>query len=139
MKLVLDTNIIHEDFMLHGARITKLCSAAPSLGYEILVPEVVCDEMINQYRKKLQQNMSGYSAVVKLVNIIKTGTKSSFEKDSFVDKCVEDYKSVLQRRFQELGITVIPYPEVDAKKTGFKRLALKKAFQGDEGRNDWLL
>ena len=129
MKLVLDTNIIHEDYMLHGARITKLCSAAPSLGYEILVPEVVCDEMINQYRKKLQQNMSGYSAVVKLVNIIKTGTKSSFEKDSFVDKCVEDYKSVLQRRFQELGITVIPYPEVDAKKLVSKDLLLKKPFR----------
>ncbi len=41
MKLVLDTNVIHDDYMLHDPRITKLSSAAPSLGYEVLVPEVV--------------------------------------------------------------------------------------------------
>ena len=128
MKLVLDTNIIHEDFMLHGARITKLCSAAPSLGYEILVPEVVCDEMINQYRKKLQKNMSGYSVVVKMTYEVRTGKQSPFDKDSFVNKSVDDYRSVLLRRLGELGIIVIPYPEVDAKKLVSKDLLLKKPF-----------
>ena len=54
MKLVLDTNVIHGDFLLHGPRITKLCSAAPSLGYEVLIPEVVCDEKIIIISIKLQ-------------------------------------------------------------------------------------
>ena len=84
MKLVLDTNVIHDDFMLHGPRITKLCSAAPSLGYDVLVPEVVFDEVVNQYRKKLLQSMSGYSAVVKMIDEVKTGAKSSFEREAFV-------------------------------------------------------
>ena len=129
MKLVLDTNVIHGDFLLHGPRITKLCSAAPSLGYEVLIPEVVCDEMVNQYRKKLLQNMSGYSAVVKMIDEVRTGTKSSFEKDIFINKSVDDYKPVLQSRLHELGIHIIPYPSVDAKRLVSKDLLLKKPFR----------
>ena len=129
MKLVLDTNVIHGDFLLHGPRITKLCSAAPSLGYEVLIPEVVCDEMVNQYRKKLLQNMSGYSAVVKMTDEVRTGTKSSFEKDIFINKSVDDYKPVLQSRLHELGIHIIPYPSVDAKRLVSKDLLLKKPFR----------
>ena len=82
MKLVLDTNVIHGDFFFFFPRITKLCSAAPSLGYDVLVPEVVFDEVVNQYRKKLLQSMSGYSAVVKMIDEVKTGAKSSFEREA---------------------------------------------------------
>ena len=129
MKLVLDTNVIHDDFMLHGPRITKLCSAAPSLGYDVLVPEVVFDEVVNQYRKKLQQSMSGYSAVVKMIDEVKTGAKSSFEREAFVKECIDDYKPVLLSRLHELGIHIIPYPSVDAKKLISKDLLLKKPFR----------
>ena len=129
MKLVLDTNVIHGDFLLHGPRITKLCSAAPSLGYEVLIPEVDCDEMVNQYRKKLLQNMSGYSAVVKMIDEVRTGTKSSFEKDAFINKSVVDYKPVLLSRLHELGINIIPYPRVDAKRLVSKDLLQKKPFR----------
>ena len=129
MKLVLDTNVIHDDFMLHGPRITKLCSAAPSLGYDVLVPEVVFDEVVNQYRKKLLQSMSGYSAVVKMIDEVKTGAKRSFEREAFVKKCIDDYKPVLLSRLHELGIHIIPYPSVDAKKLISKDLLLKKPFR----------
>ena len=67
MKLVFDTNIIHEDFHLYGGRITKLCSAAEKLGYDLMIPDVVVDETVNQYRKKLLDNYSGYAGVMKLV------------------------------------------------------------------------
>lgn len=129
MKLVLDTNVIHDDYMLHGPRITKLSSAAPSLGYEVLVPEVVFDEVVNQYRKKLLQNMSGYSAVVKMIDETKTGAKISFDKEAFVGKCVDDYKPFLLNRLHELGINIIPYPIFDAKKLVIKDLLLKKPFR----------
>ena len=129
MKLVLDTNIIHEDFFLNGARISKLCSAAPALGYELLVPEVVCDEMVNQYRKKLLKNISGYAAVVKMTNGLKYGVKGAFEKDTFIEKSVEDYRTVLMSRLNELDIQIIAYPRIDAKKLVSKDLLLKKPFR----------
>lgn len=129
MKLVLDTNIIHKDFFLNGARISKLCSAAPSLGYEIIVPEVVCDEMVNQYRKELLHNISGYAAVLKMTDGLKAGIKDSFEKDFFVEKSVSDYRPVLLSRLNELGIQIIAYPSIDAKKLVSKELLLKKPFK----------
>lgn len=129
MKLVLDTNIIHKDFFLNGPRISKLCSAAPSLGYEILVPEVVCDEMVNQYRKELLHNISGYAAVLKITDGLKAGIKDSFEKDIFVEKSVSDYRPVLLSRLNELGIQIIAYPSIDAKKLVSKELLLKKPFK----------
>lgn len=45
-------------FHLHDPRITKLCRAAEKLSYDLIVPEVVVDEMVNQYRKKKPQHIS---------------------------------------------------------------------------------
>lgn len=129
MKLVIDTNIVHEDFTLRGARISKLCSASPRLGYDLMIPEVVCDEIINQYRKKLISNLSGYYSVVKMMDEIKSETKTTFDRDAFVTKTISEYTSYLYTRLKTIGINVIPYPIVDVKKLVNKDLYLKKPFK----------
>ena len=73
--------------------------------------------------------MSGYSVVVKMINEVRTGTKSKKKKDIFINKSVDDYKPVLLSRLHELGIHIIPYPNVDAKRLVSKDLLLKKPFR----------
>ena len=53
MKIIIDTNIIHHDYHLKGRHILTLTEVAARLGYEVLIPEVVIDEIENQIRVKL--------------------------------------------------------------------------------------
>ena len=128
MKLVFDTNIIHEDFHLHGPRIAKLCSATEKLGYELMVPEVVVDEMANQYRKKILQNLAGYTSVLKMTARTQ-GNEDKFDKDAFLSEKVKQYELFLRQRLDELGIKVIAYPQVDAKALVAKELCVRKPFR----------
>lgn len=128
MNLVFDTNIIHKDFYLKGPRITKLCSAADNLGYKLMVPDVVIDEMVNQYRKKMLQHLSGYSEVLSMLSHIK-GIDNRFNSDGFLKDKVSEYESFLRKRIKELGITVIDYPKVDLKTLVSKELNVKKPYR----------
>lgn len=132
MKLVFDTNIIHEDFHLVGPRITKLCSAAEKLGYELMVPDMVVDEMVNQYRKKMFQNLTGYARVLKMVARTH-GNEDNFDKDIFLESKVQEYESFLRKRIKELNIKTIAYPKIDAKMFISKELKAKKPFREISG------
>lgn len=142
MKLVFDTNIIHDDFHLKGPRITKLCSAASKLGYDLLIPEVVVDEMVNQYRKKMVSYLPGYAEVVKM--IARTQEKpEKYDREDFLQTSEEEYALFLRKKIAELGIQIIPYPTVDIKKLVHKDLKVKKPFKevkdGNIGYRDALI
>ena len=134
MKLIFDTNIIHEDFYLYGPRISKLTSAAQKLGYTLMMPEVVVDEMINQYRKKLLQYMPGYASIMKMVARTQ-GSENKLDKDTFVREKTKEYASFLGKRLKELGIEVIGYPPIDIKALVAKDLYVKKPFKEKEDGN----
>ena len=142
MKLVFDTNIIHEDFHLYGGRITKLCGAAEKLGYDLMIPDVVVDETVNQYRKKLLDNYSGYAGVMKLVARTQ-GADDKLGKDAFISDKVKEYEAYLRKRLTELKIQVIPYPTVDVKALVSKDLNVKKPFketkEGNIGYRDAII
>ena len=142
MKLVFDTNIIHEDFHLKGPRITKLCSAAANLGYDLLIPEVVVDEVVNQYRKKMVSFLPGYTEVLKMM--ARTQEKPvKLDKEAFLQTNVDDYERFLRKQIADLGIQTISYPAVDIKKLVHKDLNVKKPFKevkdGNIGYRDALI
>ena len=128
MILVFDTNIIHEDFYLQGSRISRLCSAAEKLGYELMVPEVVVDEMLNQYRKRILQNIPGYASVLRMVARTQ-GIVDKFDKEVFVDERVREYETFLKKRLSDIKIDIIAYPKVDARTLVLKQLGAKKPFR----------
>ena len=142
MKLVFDTNIIHDDFHLKGSRITKLCSAATKLGYDLLIPEVVVDEMVNQYRKKMASSLPGYAEVVKMMARTQEKT-DKYDKEAFLQTNVDEYERFLLKQIAELGIQTIPYPSVDIKELVHKDLKVKKPFKevkdGNIGYRDALI
>ena len=130
MKLVLDTNIIHGDFHLQGARITKLCNASTKLDYELMTPEVVFDEVVDQFRRELEKHWTSYEKMLSLLGKTKTGsTTKDLDKAAFFEVKIEEYKSFLTARLEELGISIIPYPEVDIKALVAKEQLRKKPFK----------
>lgn len=130
MKLIIDTNIIHGDFHLKGARISKLCSASTALGYELMIPEVVFDEVVNQYRRELEKYWPSYEKMISLVGRTKSGTLAKeLDKKAFFSAKMEEYIVFLSSKLKELGIKIVPYPAVDLKKLISKEMLRKKPFK----------
>ncbi|MBQ3722789.1 MAG: DUF4935 domain-containing protein [Bacteroidales bacterium] len=142
MKLVFDTNIIHKDFHLHGSRIIKLTSAANQLGYDLMIPDIVVDEMVCQYRKVLLQHLPGYAELLMLVTRTQ-GRAEKLDKDSFINDKTKEYEAFFRSRLNALGIKVINYPKVDIKELVSKELNIKKPFkefkEGNVGYRDALI
>lgn len=130
MRLILDTNIIHGDFYLQGSRISKLCSAAPKLGYELMIPEVVHDEMVDQYRRELEKHYASYEKMVSLMNRARNGSLvKRLDRVVFFEEKIADYKTMFSARLDDLHIRIIPYPAVDIKSLVSKELLRKKPFK----------
>lgn len=130
MRLILDTNIIHGDFYLQGSRILKLCSAAPKLGYELMIPEVVYDEMVDQYRRELEKHVASYEKVISLTNRARSGSViKRIDRALFLEEKVSEYKTMFSTRLEDLLIQVIPYPAIDIKALVSKELLRKKPFK----------
>ena len=130
MRLFLDTNIIHGDFYLQGSRISKLCSAAPKLGYELMIPEVVYDEMVDQYRRELEKHFASYERVVTLTNRTRSGSiVKRLDRVSFLEEKITEYRTMFSTRLDDLHIRIIPYPAVDIKMLVSKELLRKKPFK----------
>ena len=130
MTLLLDTNIIHGDFYLQGSRISKLCSAVPRLGYELMIPEVVYDEMVDQYRRELEKHFASYERVVSLTNRARSGSAvKRLERVFFLEEKITEYRTMFSTRLNDLHIRVIPYPALDLKTLVSKELLRKKPFK----------
>lgn len=141
MKIVIDTNIIHQDYRLTGQRILKLFEASKRLGYELVIPEVVVDEIVNQYRRELESAhgtfVKGLSQLRKLADV---KSKFQFEPENFINEQCIAFEAAYQQRLKELGITILSYPSVTHKLMVVKELKRIKPFREDsKGYRDALI
>lgn len=141
MKIVLDTNIIHQDYKLSGQRILKLYEASKRLGYELVIPEVVVDEVVNQYRRDLEAAhgifVKGLSQLRKLAE---QKNKFNFEASDFIDEQCGTFQTAYLQRIKELGIEILPYPQVAHKVMVAKDLKRIRPFKEDsKGYRDALI
>ena len=61
MKIIIDTHIVHRDYHLQGRHILTLTDISVRLGYEVLIPEVVIDEIDRQYCEKITGAVGEYN------------------------------------------------------------------------------
>lgn len=59
--IVLDTNVLHNDWNLTGTRLTLLTESAQKLNHQICIPMVVEDELVNQYQTEIQDKADAYN------------------------------------------------------------------------------
>lgn len=55
--IVLDTNVLHNDWNLTGTRLTLLTESAQKLNHQIFIPMVVVDELVNQYQTEIKSSV----------------------------------------------------------------------------------
>lgn len=135
--LIIDTNVIYQDYALNRSRINVLCKSSVFLNHKVFVPEVVVDEFIKQYKEELQ-------AIEKDVkSLVKNGRKCMLDVDHLnwdFDSAAESYSDFLYRRLAEFDIVVIPYPKTLHKDIVARELSHRKPFKDSKkGYRDALI
>ena len=62
--IIIDTNVVHLDYMLNKSRIMALCSTCDSLDHVVFMPDVVIDELVKQYREEIQGYTEQYNSAI---------------------------------------------------------------------------
>lgn len=95
-----------------------------------MIPEVVYDEMVDQYRRELEKHVASYEKVVSLTNRARSGSAiKRIDRALFLEEKITEYKTMFSTRLEDLLIQVIPYPAIDIKALISKELLRKKPFK----------
>lgn len=134
--IILDTNVIHNDYHLTGTRITTLCSSANNLNHTIYIPEVVIDEFVKQYKEEVDECTKLYnSSLKKLIKL-----KMMDPKSGLINSSYRDFEKKVYERLKELNVKVLDYPKTDHKTIVLKELYKKKPFKDSKkGYRDALI
>jgi len=138
MKIVIDTNIICQDYWLEKPHFRVLLEGCSIIPATIYIPEVVVDELVNRYKEDLEEAVLKFQNAIRNINIL-TKEELKYEIND-IDSLVNKYKTFLSSKLKERGVNIIPYPEIPHKKIVERDLARKKPFKRDgSGYRDYLI
>ena len=140
MKIIIDTNILVQDFWLKGINFNLLFNKTKETGDLIYIPQLVIDETLNKYEEKLIQ---GKEAVVSAINTTNRITglivKNPFEKFNLKEE-LKKYKEHIYDIVDSHNIQILPYPKTKHEKIVKKAIRKKKPFKkSGDGYRDSLI
>lgn len=141
MRIILDSNIIHKDYHLTGTRIITLSESVTKLGYEVMIPEVVVDEIESQYRSELIETYSNFKTSIKrLQSLVDFRAYDQVDLDEILEEKMSSFYNEYVARLKQLGIRILPYPKTSHKHLVSKELWRKKPFKDSKkGYRDALI
>ena len=140
MKIIIDTNIINNDYKLHGKNIVMLSDVASKLGYDVCVPEVVVDEIVSHYRDELAQAYDIYLKGVSKLKKLLAGSIKAIIPEATIDEQLQQFRVQYEAELQAKDIKILPYPNVAHKSIVAKELDKKKPFKDSQkGYRDSLI
>lgn len=135
--IVLDTNVLHNDWNLTGTRLTLLTESAQKLNHQICIPMVVVDELVNQYQTEIQEKANAYNKALKSLSHMRTPLAYS-KLD--VQKEKDTYKEWMKLELATKKAQILPYPGTKHEFLVLKELRQLKPFLNSEkGYRDALI
>ena len=140
MKIIIDTNIIHRDYHLQGKHILTLTDVATRLGYEVLIPEVVVDEIESQFCEEVSSAVDGYNkSLTKIVDLSLAKLKNPLP-EGFCETQCRDFRIEYEAGLSAMKIRILPYPKVPHKDLVAKEVHQRKPFRDSKkGYRDALI
>lgn len=140
MKIIIDTNIIHRDYHLHGKHLLTLTDVATRLGYEVLIPEVVVDEIESQFCEEISNAVDGYDkSLTRIVELSLAKLKDPLP-NGFCETQCRDFRVEYEAGLAAMKIRILPYPRVPHKDLVAKELHQRKPFRDSKkGYRDALI
>ena len=137
MKIVLDTNIFIQDFLLNSSEFRTLFSELPRLGYSLHIPYLVFDELINKFGEEVEK--VAYRA--RRIGVTAWHIPDFGNELVSPEQAVSAYKNYLERKFREVRANFVDYPSIPHRALVERALKRKKPFRGSDtgGYRDALL
>ncbi len=132
----IDTNIIINENFFRSAAAQAFLKACSILNIEVVIPDIVYDEVLGNFPKKLKERVNAFEKtqreLAKLVDIDLTEIDL---EDEF-----GEYENWLIDLIEADGVTLAPYPEIQAKELVEKSYEKQKPFKDNgDGHKDYIV
>lgn len=135
-KIYIDTNIIMNESYFRSPFSRAFLKACSLLKVKVIVPDIVLDEVLGNYPKKIRAKAKEIQKAQKEISKL----TEIEEIDIDVDEAFNNYEIFLLKLIDENGVHVAPYPEVSTKDLVTNAYNAKKPFkETGEGHKDVLV
>jgi hypothetical protein len=136
MRIIFDTNPIFEDFSLAKPQMLVLEDYLSRISDQLVIPQVVVEEVIRQFKRKYIETRSKYENVRKTLRYVGRDLHDLPE----LNVVLEEYRSLLMMRLGELNAMVLPIPDICVMDLLKRDLAERKPFSSSgKGFRDTLI
>ncbi len=140
MKVVLDSNIIIADFWLETTNFKLLFASAKKGDVMIYIPEIVMDEVVNKFSKRLEESKQKINSELKSFNKLSRKQEENSINQTLIDNSLSEYQKHLRQAIKDNSIHVIEYPKTDHRFLANKAINKLKPFNSNEkGYRDCLI
>ncbi len=136
--IILDTNIFVQDFWMKGNSFSLFMSSYNLVANKIAVPQVIYDEVLSQYDKKINEQLEKLTTPI---NKITKLTNNNIDISPIVKKlsCTKPYIKFFNN-FIKNNVLVLDYPKIPHKDIAIKSMKRQKPFKNNgEGYCDSLI
>ena len=135
--IVIDTNILMADYALQGAGLKTLFEGSLRCGFSIFVPEVVFDELMGNYARRVRQ---GFDALAKTKTNLSQLLIDVDTPEPDLDERRQNYEAGIRTVFNVHGVEIAAYPDVPPKDLIVASYQGRKPFKDSgEGHKDFLI
>lgn len=140
MNIVLDTNILFNDWLLRNVNLRVLLQALNKIGATLYIPEVVRTELVTKFGEELADLKRELDQLrPKWERTLRDWPFPTFG-DLSVDSEIEQYRNRLEHVFAESGTEFCPYPQVTHEEIVDRLLRRVKPFAKEgKGYRDFLI
>ncbi len=136
MQIFIDTNIIIQEKFLRSTNALAFLKAARFLGFDIIIPEIVIDEVKANFCLTLAKSLTPYNKAQKIIASL-TGLD---QIDISLDDEKEKYIKWLDDILEQYGVKILTYPQISLKEIVTESYKAQKPFKkGGEGHKDYLI
>jgi hypothetical protein len=140
MKIILDSNILCQDFHLRSPGFKLLFDGLLSIPAKLYVPQVAIDEVANRFREELQDTLSQANRLQSAMSRLLPEQPPAILPAIDVTQRSADYKSQLVQTIRAIGGEILPYPDITHQEVVERDLMRKKPFKRDgSGYRDLLI
>lgn len=134
--LYIDTSIVMNEGFFRSAFAQSFLRACALLQIKVVVPEVVLDEAVGNYPKRLRDKHRAFQKTEReLAKLIDLNVQ-----DIQIENIIEAYPGDFEDILLGAGVEIAPYPEVPAKELVTRAYGAKKPFKDSgEGHKDYLI
>ncbi|KAA8485388.1 uncharacterized protein DUF4935 [Arcticibacter tournemirensis] len=132
MKVVLDTNIIYDDFNFKKPNSQILLRELKGGKLTLHVPEIVLDEIVNKFRQRMDKAHKQIKSELDTIKELALEELTSPTNDQVISDLVNNYRDRLMSLFEEYDVKLIPYPKTDHRFLAKKAMLKTKPFNTNE-------